>query len=277
MTITKLRPAVYNLRQAIKAGKNKALGLVDDVAGTATKPQITIKKKPEVTIKSVTPANSGQVSGAEILAMQNKATQVNSNNTTRRADDIRTSIPKQNGQLSIKSKELPESDKCFKTFYDLCERNNGEIIPEDIVKLQEEFFKETGLMLHCSGNVREFNIMLGTIVDEIRAKRFPKEIKHIMIGHGFGNVHTKTWATADGPIFKFISKNNKIKEGDLILVGCCEERGPRILGKPAYGREVELDLDVVHTNRGPGKIVRAGEEDLCGHYSLADGLKLYED
>ena len=259
-----LTKAVYNLRQSIEASKIK------NAVTIASKPKFTIKK-------GVGTSTSQQVSGAEILAMQNKATQVNSNNTTRRADDIRSSMTKQNGQLSIKSKELSESNECFKIFYDLCERNNGEIIPEDIVKLQEKFFEETGLMLHCSGNVRNFNIMLGTIVDEIRAKRFPKEIKHIMIGHGFGNVHNKTWATADGPIFKTISKNDKIEKGDLILVGCCEDGGPRILGKPAYGREVELDLDVVHTNRGPGKIVRAGKEDLCGHYSLADGLKFYDD
>ena len=120
MTITILRPAVYNLRQAIKAGKNKALGVVDDVAGTATKPQITIKKKPEVTIKSVTPANSGQVSGAEILAEQNKTTLVKSNNITSHADDVKNSMPQQSGQISINGTNIPETEKCFKTFFDLC-------------------------------------------------------------------------------------------------------------------------------------------------------------
>ena len=59
-------------------------------------------------------------------------------------------------------------------------------------------------------------------------------------------------------------------------MGCCEQGGRRVLGKPAYGREVELDLDIIRTNRGPAKIVRAGEEELCGHYSINDGLVLYD-
>ena len=263
MTITILRPAVYNLRQAIKAGKNKVLGVVDDVAGTVTKPQITIKKKPEITIKSVTPANSGQVSGVDILAEQNKATLVNQRNVPR--------------QIAIKETVLPESEKCFKTFYDLCRKNHGAITKGDIEALQKTFFDATeGLTLHCSGNVESFDIMLGTIVNEVRNKRFPKEIKHVIIGHGTGNIHNKTWTTADEPVFQFIKRNNKIKDGDLILVGCCEQGGQRVLGKPAYGREVELDLDIIHTNRGPAKIVCAGEEELCGHYSINDGLVLYD-
>lgn len=274
-----LSPAVYNLRQAIKAGKNRALGLVDDVASAATKPQITIKEKPEVTIKSVTPASSRQVSGADILAEQNRTMLVNHRNTSSQVNNVGVNPVSNPERVNIKG--VSAQPEFTRKFAELCNKNHGVITPEDIVELQKVFKAETELTLHCFGNVRDFNKTLSAIADEVKKGNFPKEIKHIMIGHGSGNVATKNWVTSEGSVLKYINTNNKMEKGDLVLVVCCEDGlGAWNRDFPGRGLPVELVPCGRFKNdagRGPAKIVRRGEEIICGDYSLTDGLKLYDN
>ncbi len=193
-----------------------------------------------------------QVSATEMLAEQNKV------------------------MLNIRGVISPEYGKFYEYF---CGKNYGEITPEDIIKLRGVFEKETGLSLHCYGNVYNFNMTLGAITDEVKKGTFPPAIKHIMIGHGTGNAATKNWATSEGSVLRFINTNERMKDGDLVLVACCEDGlGTWNPNFPGRGLPVELALCSRFRNdagRGPSKIVRRGEEIICGDYSLSDGLKLF--
>ena len=128
---------------------------------------------------------------------------------------------------------------------------------------------------------RDFNKTLSAIADEVKNGKFPKEIKHIMIGHGSGNVATKNWVTSEGSVLKYINTNNNMEKGDLVLVACCEDGlGAWSPDFPGRGLPVELvpcDRFKNDAGRGPAKIVRRGEEIICGDYSLTNGLKIYDN
>ena len=258
-----LPKSIYNLRQSIKKAKISANSQKKIVIKRVTKPsEITIKESSltsdspiktnnnlSTTIRE--PEINNEFLGQDILAEQNKAL------------------------FSIRSTKRPASRV---TYEKLCDK--GFLSQSDMEDLVKAFKDETGLNLYCSGNVRQFNSTLSIIADEVKAGKFPKDkIKHILIGHGTGNIEDKNWCTADGPILKYSNSNPKMKKGDLVLVACCETNGKSIAGKPAKGHQVELTLcdnTINQENRGPAKIIRVGEEDICGHYSIIDGLKLYD-
>lgn len=260
-----LSKSIYNLRQSIKKAKISTNSQKKiDIKGVTKPSKITIKESSltsdspiktnnnlSTTIRE--PEINNEFLGQDILAEQNKAL------------------------FSIRSTKRPDS-RSRVTYEKLCDK--GFLSQSDMEDLVKAFKDETGLNLYCSGNVRQFNATLSVIADEVKAGKFPKDkIKHILIGHGTGNIENKNWCTADGPILKYINSNSKMKKGDLVLVACCETNGKSIAGKPAKGHQVELTLcnnTINQENRGPAKIIRVGEEDICGHYSIIDGLKLYD-
>lgn len=237
--------------------KIKSQTAIDEVCGAVTK-----TTKPKVTIKATSSSvnTTNRASGVDILAEQNRA-MLGRNNQT---------------QLNIRGISNPNPH--YNDYIQLC--NSANFTVQEAELLVQKFKELTGLNLYCSGNVRGFEQTLSIITDEVKAGRFPKEkIKHILIGHGTGNIENKTWCTADGPILKYINSHPKMEKGDLVLVACCETNGKRVLGKPAKGHQVELSLcdsTINREGRGPAKIIRVGEEDICGQYSISKGFELYE-
>ncbi len=277
--------------KAVKATLQKNIkGAVDDVAEAVTsitkpnsKPLIDIKSvsKPnnKVTIKTPTQQTFEKGVGTDILAEQNRTMLVNHRNATSQVNSARANPASNPKSISIKG--ATAQPEFTRKFAELCNKNHGEITPEDIAELQKVFRKETGLTLHCFGNIRDFNKTLSAIADEVKNGKFPKEIKHIMIGHGSGNVATKNWVTSEGSVLKYINTNKKMEKGDLVLVACCEDGlGTWSPDFPGRGLPVELVPCGRFKNdagRGPAKIVRRGEEIICGDYSLTDGLKIYDN
>mgnify|MGYP000407496579 CR=1 FL=1 len=259
-----LSKPIYILMRSIKnAKKVPSPKKKIDIKGVTKPPEITIKESSlssDSTIKSNTVPSKAIIEsktnneflGQDILAEQNKVL-ISINNVSRQNQANR------------------------RVYQNLCDK--GFISQSDTEALVKTFKDETGLNLYCSGNVRQFNATLSVIADEVKAGKFPKDkIKHILIGHGTGNIEDKNWCTADGPILKYINSNPKMEKRDLVLVACCETNGKRVAGKPAKGHQVELTLcdnTINHENRGPAKIIHVGEEDICGQYSIIDGFKLY--
>ena len=135
-------------------------------------------------------------------------------------------------------------------------------------------------------NNGNFNIALSAISDAAKSQTFPKEIKHVMIGHGSGRAETE-WITAGRGkpinILEYINSNKDIKAGDMVLVTCCETGGILNPLRPGKGLPVDLSLTTLIPDSigGPAKIVIAGQNKVGGHFTLpvsgnpATGLKLY--
>lgn len=233
-----------------------------------TLPKITIKK-PQITIKDlVTTKPPSQVSGTEILA---------SNNRAMLGRNVQTSP-------SFNIKRGYSNPYCEK-YFDLCNSSNFTI--EEAKLLTKTFHYDTGLILHCPGNdVRDFHKALSSISDAVKSQTFPKEIKHVMIGHGSGRAETE-WITAGRGkpinILEYINSNKDIKAGDMVLVTCCETGGILNPLRPGKGLPVDLSLTTLIPDSigGPAKIVIAGQNKVGGHFTIpvsgnpATGLKLY--
>ena len=231
-----------------------------------TLPKITIKK-PQITIKDlVTTKPPSQVSGTEILASNNRAMLGRNVQTT-----------------TIRG--VSSTNPYFREYSRLC--NSGNFTIEEAKLLAKTFHDDTGLILHCPGNdVRNFNIALSSISDAVKSQTFPKEIKHVMIGHGSGRAETE-WITAGRGkpinILEYINSNKDIKAGDMVLVTCCETGGILNPLRPGKGLPVDLSLTTLIPDSigGPAKIVIAGQNKVGGHFTLpvsgnpATGLKLY--
>lgn len=92
-------------------------------------------------------------------------------------------------------------------------------------------------------NNGNFNIALSSIADAVKSQTFPKEIKHVMIGHGSGRAETE-WITAGRGkpinILEYINSNKDIKAVDMVLVTCCVTGG--ILNPLRPGKGLPVDL-----------------------------------
>ena len=123
----------------------------------------------------VTTKPPSQVSGTEILASNNRAMLGRNVQTT-----------------TIRG--VSSTNPYFREYSRLC--NSGNFTIEEAKLLAKTFHDDTGLILHCPGNdVRNFNIALSSIADAVKSQTFPKQIKHVMIGHGSGRAETE-WITA---------------------------------------------------------------------------------
>lgn len=238
-----------------------------------TVPMVTIKSKKTSAIKPTQTAQSSssmgiernetvQVLGADILAEQNR-TIINSGTTTKLASKNNNEI------ITVVNRD---------EYNRLATGINGTNTIENVNRLKTLFEQDTGLILHCPANrTNLFGIALSQISRDIKLGIYPKDIKHVLIGHGIGSsIPNKSgyisWeleglSFANGKhvnIFEYINKN--IPKGEKVLVCSCEE-GVAISGRPCVGKHVELSLGVPTE---PAKIVQSGENKIIGHYTSYD-------
>ena len=253
-----------DLRRAIIAGKEKAKIIANEQMQTDTTKVIVKQEAPKPKFKINPKFPEKEISGYDILAEQNKATLLN---------------------FRPKHCKNPHLVRCERLL------NEGSMTIEKAEELSKEFFNDTGLILHCPSNSNSgaFNQTLASISEAIHNGTFPKEIKHVVIGHGVGNSLIKnSWQMSgtslkDGkPIYIFDFLRNTIKNGEDVLVCCCETAQRSVAGKPGIGHRVDLSLTNIgcYTSgigfTGPAKIVKAGEDKISGHYTINGGLVRYE-
>lgn len=247
-------------------------------------PKITIK--PHKSHSAPARKDVAQVSGADILAEQNKA-MIGQRNSRR-----------------FTVKHITEANPLYGEFDRLM--NHGRLNLEKAQEIERLFFKNTvleekgytGINLYCPSNSVEgaFSSSLTRIIEAVNGGTFPKEIKHVLIGHGVGSSLTpRGWqmsglSVKDGKVIEIYDFVNKLKlpKNEPVLVLCCEDGIKSVPGKPGVGMKVDLGLANLgsfdrnsHSLMGPGKIVRSGENEICGHYTLIDknlggGLVYYE-
>lgn len=289
-----IRKIVTNAKPLIRIIRNEAEKLATSAPkAQAVKPKITIKSKeaPKITIKTEEPVQSAtamkitkkdvtHVSGADILAEQNKAMI---------GQSIRTS-----NRVTIKG--ISGVNPLYCEFDRLM--TNGPLNLEKAQEIERLFFENTGIKLYCPSNdvSGAFSQSLKNIVEAVNNGTFPKEIKHILIGHGVGSSLTsRGWCMSgtsvkDGKIIEIYDYINKLKlpKNEPVLVLCCEDGITSVPNKPGIGMEVDLSLANLggfdrHFKKlmGPGKIVRSGENRICGHFTLLNknqggGLVFYD-
>ena len=136
--------------------------------------------------------------------------------------------------------------------------------PEDLKKECDAFKSATGAELHVPSTMASDLFGSACIVLERAAKdgNFPKDIKHVLVGHGYGSSVKGDWTIINGGgnVFSYINGNPNIKEGEKVLVLCCETYGT-VRGRNGIGKSVILSLsDYCH----PAKIVVKGENKVAG-------------
>ena len=136
--------------------------------------------------------------------------------------------------------------------------------PQDLKNECDAFKKATGAELHVPSTMASDSFGGACIVLERAAKdgNFPEDIKHVLIGHGYGSSVNGDWCIINGGgnILNYIANNPNIKEGEKVLVLCCETYGT-VKGRNAIGGKVILSLtDALH----PAKIVVKGQNKIGG-------------
>lgn len=136
--------------------------------------------------------------------------------------------------------------------------------PQDLKKECDTFKLATGAELHVPSTMASDLFGEACIVLERAAKdgNFPREIKHVLVGHGYGSSVAGDWSIINGGgnIFHYINHNPNIKKGDKVLVLSCETYGT-VKWRNGIGKSVILSLtDGLH----PAKIVIAGENKVAG-------------
>lgn len=227
--------------------------------------------KPKITIKpSVAQTTFEEGVGANIVAEQNRAMI----NARQQVQNPRATNTMRIGRRTSQGFTSPHSSD----YQRLCSPHMTLAEAEELSRL---FYEDTGLILHCpTGRTHLFSIALDSIYSAVKQGTFPKDIKHVLIGHGMGSSKAKTWAMEglslkNGEIVEVFPYINKtIPKGEKVLVCSCESRGlGQIAGKPGIGDEVELSLDV---EGNPGKVVRSGIDRIIGHYTQTGGFVPYE-
>lgn len=226
--------------------------------------------------------------GANIIAEQNKARIIIRPKTAQTVTKPtnRIEVPEQvqstTSPITIRRRNSGYISPYHSDYERLCNTGiaGSEMTPEKATELQQKFFEETGLMLHVpASSTRKFSIALDTICSAVHEGTFPKDIKHVLIGHGYGSSTAKTWALEgkglkDGKlveVFPYINAN--IPKGEKVLVTSCESHCGQIASKPGIGNEVQLSLEDLSA---PGKVVRSGIDRIIGHYTKTGGFVPYE-
>ena len=144
------------------------------------------------------------------------------------------------------------------------------MLSSDIQGAQRRFATETGATLHI-GNEHalvgyDFGFEEGLLNLENWYKQglIPKDIKHVLIGHGMGSAEMGSWVfwngSAKGNVFNYI--NSHIPYGEKVLVLTCEG-GTNTMAHPGIGASVATNLMYASS---PAKIVKAGENKIIGHF-----------
>jgi len=136
--------------------------------------------------------------------------------------------------------------------------------PQDLKKECDAFKLATGAELHVPSTMASDLFGDACIVLERAAKdgNFPKDIKHVLVGHGYGSSVNGDWniINGGGNVLNYIANNPNIKEGEKVLVLCCESYGT-VRGRNGIGGKVILSLtDSLH----PAKIVVKGQNKIGG-------------
>ncbi len=136
--------------------------------------------------------------------------------------------------------------------------------PQDLKKECDAFKLATGAELHVPSTMASDLFGDACIVLERAAKdgNFPKNIKHVLVGHGYGSSVNGDWniINGGGNVLNYIANNPNIKEGEKVLVLCCESYGT-VRGRNGIGGKVILSLtDSLH----PAKIVVKGQNKIGG-------------
>lgn len=146
--------------------------------------------------------------------------------------------------------------------------------PEELKQECDLFKQVTGAELHVPDTMASVNFGTACSTLERCAKdgNFPADIKHVLVGHGYGSSVRGDWSIIGrgGNVYSYIGRNPNIKNGEKVLVLCCES-GERVAGRNAIGDSVQLSLiDRLH----PAKIVVKGENKVAGEFYIP---KLIED
>jgi hypothetical protein len=145
---------------------------------------------------------------------------------------------------------------------------------EDLKHECDMFKQMTGAELHVPDTMasENFGVACQTLERCAKDGNFPSDIKHVLVGHGYGSSVRGDWSMIGrgGNVFNYINHNPNIKNGDKVLVLCCES-GEKVSGKRAIGDIVDLSLiDSSH----PAKVVVAGENRIAGELYIP---RLLED
>ena len=146
--------------------------------------------------------------------------------------------------------------------------------PEELKQECDLFKQVTGAELHVPDTMASLDFGLACSILERCAKdgNFPADIKHVLVGHGYGSSVRGDWSIIGrgGNVYSYIGRNPNIKNGEKVLVLCCES-GEGVAGRNAIGDSVQLSLiDRLH----PAKIVVKGENKVAGEFYIP---KLLED
>lgn len=139
------------------------------------------------------------------------------------------------------------------------------------------FKNETGINMHMLDKTQAycFGDFANVLLRDIKNNKFPKDIKHIVFGHGLGTSILKdgkdSWHAAFKPeikIFDFIEQN--IPKGEKVLVNCCEGTPKNLKhllpkDKPAIGYTTYTDASSTYYH--PLKIVESGKSEIIGGYA----------
>ena len=255
--VTEAKPLIRIIKKEAEEVATSSMRIVPKAQ--APKPKMTIKPKVAQT------TFEGGV-GANIVAEQNRA--------------LIASRPRTTHHMTIGQPSGGYTSPYHDDYLRLCGSGSVEITPEKALELQQKFLDETGLILHVpASRTSGFSIALDSICTAVHEGTFPKDIKHVLIGHGYGSSQAKTWALEgrglkDGKpveILPYISEN--IPKGEKVLVCSCESPVGKIAGKPGIGDEVILSLGDADA---PGKVVRSGIDRIIGQYTITGGFVPYE-
>ena len=148
---------------------------------------------------------------------------------------------------------------------------------EEIQQSLNLFKQETGITMHMVDKTQAycFGDFANVLLQDIHAGKFPKDIKHVVFGHGMGTSVLKdgehVWHATFNPkikIFDFIEQN--VPPGEKVLVNCCEVTPKELKSllpkdKPAIGYTTYTDAS--STYHHPLKIVESGNRQIVGGYA----------
>ncbi len=208
------------------------------------KPKITIKPKTtntteranvsEQVSRPVTIRRHDEMTGLDLLAEQNR---VLLNNSQYRGRNLPQVYKYTFGNPGITSLQLSRECQYFQNI------TGAELHIPSLQAVDYKFAEACSLLERCA---REGN--------------FPKNIKHVIVGHGMGSSINGDWQIINGGGYVLNYINRNIPKGEKVLVLSCE-KGAKFSGKYGIGDEVELSL--MNMNK-PAKIVESGKNEIIG-------------
>ena len=139
------------------------------------------------------------------------------------------------------------------------------ITAEDLRSIEAIFKKHTGIELHCadSYNIKDF---ISFFMETMRYNNYQNlgpDIRHIVIGHGIGNVEGGIrWQFEGNHIGVFDYINSHIPRGEKVLAVVCSSKP---LDRPDLLGAVTANL---RDPEKPGKIIVSGENKIIGTTTL---------